>query len=180
MHSNICLVVNDKCSLQQGILGPQRRLVVYQCSDYPECSIHFTRIERKVATCCSRCSGKIVGLYNITSVFWMDVYMYMHVQLYIIPHLRQHKLISLVNSCRIYSIQPQACTVFQVFFPFFHLFKKVSKEKRAMFYGTKTQSDGRNTEGSFMGPWAPFRYKKSLQLQYKGCRMVNAWTKEAL
>ncbi len=58
-----------------------------------------------------------------------------------------------------------------------------------MLDSTKTQSDGRNTEGALqqdgyasMGPWTWFRYilsKKSLQLQ-KGRRMVTAWTKEAL
>ncbi len=31
---------------------------------------------------------------------------------------------------------------------FFHLFKKVSKEKRAMLDGSKTQSNGRNTEAA--------------------------------
>ncbi len=37
---------------------------------------------------------------------------------------------------------------FQVVFLFFHLFKKVSKEKRAMLDGTNTQSDVKNTEGA--------------------------------
>ena len=67
------------------------------------------------------------------------------------PHLRHHKLISLVNSCRIYRIlaySPRHAQFFKLFFSFFHLFKKVSKEKRAMLDDTKTQSDGRNTEGA--------------------------------
>ena len=37
---------------------------------------------------------------------------------------------------------------FQVVFLFFHLFKKVSKEKRATLDSIKTQSDGRNKEGA--------------------------------
>ncbi len=68
----------------------------------------------------------------------------------------------------------------------FHLFKKVSKEKRDMLDGTKTQSDGRNTEvlSNKMAklPWVHGRGldKEELCNSSKGRQMVNAWTKEAL
>ncbi len=55
-----------------------------------------------------------------------------------------------------FSIQHQACTVFQVVFLFFYLFKKVSKEKRAMLDGTNAQSDVRNTEGCSPTIWLSF------------------------
>ena len=52
---------------------------------------------------------------------------------------------------QLYDIQytaPGMHMQFSSFFSFFSFFIYSSKEKRAMFDGTKTQSDGRNTEGA--------------------------------
>ena len=56
-----------------------------------------------------------------------------------------------------------------------------------MLDGTKTQSDGRNTEGALQqdGYKLPWVHGRGLDTRRacnssKGRRMVNAWTKEAL